>query len=135
VARVPGASIVPASFDAASSTLCSFAVSVRSIPVSFAALSLWWHDTTARVLGQQNDELTVRLLDTPSVNQLDHSGILPGDLAVTRNGVHVMAYLGDSRWIEADPGVGRVITVHVPAEDNEWFRVPMSIVRWSVLSG
>ncbi|MEQ1860347.1 MAG: hypothetical protein ABMA13_10455 [Chthoniobacteraceae bacterium] len=96
------------------------------------ALSLWWHDTTASALGQQHAGLTVHLLDTPSVNQLDHSKVLPGDLAVTRSGVHIMAYLGDNRWIEADPGVGRVITVPAPTNDNEWFRTPMNIVRWTV---
>ena len=98
------------------------------------ALSLWWHDTTASALGQQHAGLTVHLLDTPSVNQLDHTKILPGDLAVTRGGAHIMAYIGDNHWIEADPGAGRVITVPVPANDNGWFRMPMNIVRWSVLS-
>lgn len=98
------------------------------------ALSLWWHDTTASALGQQHAGLTVHLLDTPGINQLDHTKLLPGDLAVTRSGVHIMAYLGDNNWIEADPGVGRVITVSAPANDNEWFRAPMNIVRWSVLS-
>jgi cell wall-associated NlpC family hydrolase len=98
------------------------------------SLALWWHDTSASALGQQQDGLTVHLLDTPSVNQLDHSKILPGDLAVTRNGVHIMAYLGDGQWIEADPGEGRVVTVPVPAQDNLWFKGPMNIVRWSVLS-
>lgn len=54
----------------------------------------------------------------------------PGDLAVTSNGIHIMAYLGDNRWIEADPGIRRVITVTVPANENNWFRIPVNIVRW-----
>src|SRR5262245_25097241 len=41
------------------------------------SLSLWWHDTSARALGQQHAGLTVLLFDTPSVNQLDHARILP----------------------------------------------------------
>lgn len=98
------------------------------------ALSLWWHDCTAAVLGEAQDGLTVHLLDTPSINELDHARILPGDLAVTSSGVHVMAYLGNDTWIEADPGVGRVISVPVPAKDNSWFGSSMKIVRWSVLS-
>ncbi len=44
-----------------------------------------------------------------------------------------MAYLGDNRWIEADPGIGRVVIVLVPSSDNGWFRTPMKIVRWNVL--
>lgn len=98
------------------------------------ALSLWWHDCTASTLGEAHDGITVHLFDTPSVNQLDHSKILPGDLAVTSSGVHIMAYLGSNTWIEADPGVGRVISVPVPAKDNLWFDTSMKIVRWSVLS-
>jgi hypothetical protein len=96
------------------------------------AISLWWHDCTAKALGEQHRGLTVRLLDTPSLNALDHSKLLPGDLAVTSNGVHIMAYIGDHRWIEADPGAGRVITVTAPS-DNPWFHGPMEIVRWSIL--
>ncbi|MEO8351390.1 MAG: NlpC/P60 family protein, partial [Chthoniobacteraceae bacterium] len=73
------------------------------------AIELWWDDCTARALGKKHHGLTVQLLDTPSINTLDHSRILPGDLAVTDNGVHIMAYLGDRRWIEADPDAHRVI--------------------------
>ena len=98
------------------------------------AISLWWHDTTAFELGEAQDGFTTHILDTPSLNQLDHSQILPGDLAVTKSGVHIMAYLGENRWIEADPLAGRVITVQVPTTGNAWFDNPMKIVRWSVLS-
>ena len=68
----------------------------------------------------------------PAINSLDHSNILPGDLAVNVSGVHTMAYLGDKTWIEADPGVKRVIRVSVPAR-NPWFEQPVYIVRWSTL--
>src|SRR5438876_10081891 len=75
---------------------------------------------------------TQRLFSVPSTNSLDHSKILPGDVAVTVSGVHTMAYLGDKTWIEADPGVKRVIRVSVPAR-NPWFEQPVYIVRWSTL--
>jgi len=97
------------------------------------AISLWWHDCSAKALGDQYRGLTVRLLDTPSLNALDHAQILPGDLGVTSNGVHIMAYIGNHRWIEADPGAGRVIIVMAPSKDNPWFHGPMNIVRWSIL--
>jgi cell wall-associated NlpC family hydrolase len=97
------------------------------------AISLWWHDCTASALGDEHRGLTVRVLATPSVNVLDHSKVRPGDLAVTTSGVHIMAYLGNNRWIEADPGEGCVITVTAPSKDNIWFRAPMNIVRWSIL--
>lgn len=97
------------------------------------AADLWWHDCTASALGAGERDQTVPVLDTPSVNALDTSNILPGDLAVTSNGIHIMAYLGENRWIEADPGAGRVITVRVPSRDNGWFDTPMRIVRWKKL--
>lgn len=96
------------------------------------ALWLWWHDCTASDLGEEYRYMTLHVLDTPSVNQLDLSRILPGDLAVTASGVHIMAYLGGNTWIEADPGAGRVITVTTPCETNAWFREPMKIVRWGI---
>ncbi len=96
------------------------------------SLSLWWHDCTASALGEARDGLTTALFDAPSLNQLDPGKLLPGGLAVTREGVHIMAYLGDQRWIEADPLIGRVIIIQVPAEKNAWFHTPMRIVRWSI---
>jgi len=94
---------------------------------------LWWHDTTAKEIGQLHAGQTVHLLDAASINALDDARLLPGDLAVTRDGVHIMAYIGEHTWIEADPGVGRVIRVKTPANDNGWFDVPVRIVRWGIL--
>ena len=50
-------------------------------------------------------------------------------------GLHVLAYLGNNRWIEADPGEGRVIEVG-PTEMNEnpWFQQAVVFVRWRWLS-
>jgi len=97
------------------------------------AIWLWWNDCTAENLGEDNNRMTLHLLDTPAINQLDHSRILPGDLAVTASGVHIMAYLGSNYWIEADPLAHRVITISAPCETNAWFIEPMKIMRWNVL--
>lgn len=96
------------------------------------AVWLWWHDCTAADLGSGNGA-TTRCFTIRSVNTLDHSRILPGDLAVTTSGVHVMAYLGGSLWIEADPSIGRVIIEPAPSARNPWFSMPMNIVRWNIL--
>ena len=96
------------------------------------AISLWWHDCTARALGEGHRGLTAPVLATPSINALDHSAILPGDLAITANGVHILAYLGEHRWIEADPMANKVITVTVPSKGNIWFDGPVNVTRWSV---
>lgn len=97
------------------------------------AIGLWWDDCTASALGEGHHGLTVRVLDTLGINRLDHADILPGDLAVTDSGVHIMAYLGEHRWIEADPNFGRVVILTAPTTESSWFRTPMRIVRWSIL--
>ena len=98
------------------------------------AAGYWWNDCTAAGLGEGFRNLTVPVLETPALNEVDHSDLEPGDLAVTRSGVHVMAYLGNQTWIEADPDVGRVIVVRAPASENRWFATPMKIVRWRLLT-
>jgi cell wall-associated NlpC family hydrolase len=97
------------------------------------SIDLWRHDCTAKELMDGYYNLTIPVLTTPSINVLDHSRILPGDMAVTDSGVHVMAYMGENRWIEADPGVGRVVTLTAPEPHSMWFAGPMKIVRWRVL--
>lgn len=99
------------------------------------ALQLWWHDRSAGDLGDARaGGPTVPLFDAPSLNGLDHSRLLPGDLAVTRSGVHVLAYVGGDTWIEADMEKGRVISVTAPARENSWFDTPMRLVRWEVFA-
>ena len=97
------------------------------------SLWLWWHDCTAKALGEQYCGLTLHLFDAASLNSLDSSRLLPGDIAVASDGVHTMAYVGDNRWIEADPEKERVVSVIVPSSDNVWFQSPMNILRWTIL--
>ncbi len=96
------------------------------------SVALWWNDCSARALGEEYQHRTRLMFSSPSINQLDHSRILPGDIAVTANGVHVLAYLGDRVWIEADPSEQKVIRVQVPSR-NPWFNEPINILRWTVL--
>ena len=93
---------------------------------------VWWHDCTAADFGNDRS-LTSRCFTVPSINRLDHSRVLPGDLAVTTSGAHVMAYFGSDVWIEADPDAGRVITEQAASTENRWFFTPMNIVRWNIL--
>jgi hypothetical protein len=98
------------------------------------SLSLWWNDCSASEMGKARDGLTVHLLDAPNIRDLDHSKIRPGDLAVTKTGVHVLAYIGDETCIEADPEAGRVISIRARKDDNPWFDASVDIVRWSALA-
>jgi NlpC/P60 family len=96
------------------------------------AWDLWWHDASARALRDGYRNLTRTIAAARNLNALDHSKLHPGDLAVTADGVHVLAYLGERTWIEADPELGRVVWLMAPAK-SVWFKVPMRLVRWRAL--
>jgi len=92
------------------------------------ALSLWWNDTSAGKL-LTDTLITEQVTSGKSINSLDIKSILPGDFAVTTDGIHVLVYLGKSTWIEADPNAWKVIKVSVPSK-NYWFWVPVMVKRW-----
>ncbi len=97
------------------------------------AVSLWWQDMSARELGLGAKKEARRLFQIKAIKGFDDSNLRPGDFAVTEGGIHVMAYLGDHLWIEADPGEGKVIVVDGRTTSNPWFGVPVSIMRWKFL--
>ncbi len=96
-------------------------------------ISLWWHDTTAQILGAGYGGRTREVTMCRKLNDLDHSILLPGDLAVSPSGIHVMAYLGNQTWIEADPTEGKVLKFTIPNEKNDYGASPMRIMRWTIL--
>ncbi len=63
------------------------------------------------------------------IHTLDTRSLQPGDLAVTEDGVHVLAYKGGDEWIQADPGIGHVAVLNSKTDDNGWFRAPLTIHR------
>jgi hypothetical protein len=97
------------------------------------SLSLYWHRTTAKVIGEGFAGRTAVTTCT-SLNALDYALLQPGDMAVTAVGDHVMAYLGNRMWIAADPGAGKVTTFTIPEPKNAYFFTPMRIVRWKTLA-
>jgi hypothetical protein len=98
------------------------------------AISLYWHDTNARVIGEGYFGRTVFVTTCTNLNTLDYASLQPGDLAVTTGGDHIMAYLGDKTWIAADPGPGKVTEFHIPEERDPYFSTSMRIVRWKLLA-
>jgi hypothetical protein len=106
-------------------------ISLNPQPIRHA-VDLWWHDCTAKALKDGYRNLTSPLTNAPSVNSTTHLPLNAGDLAITRNGIHVMAFLGNGTWIEADPSVLKVIRVALPT-DNPWFNQAIQIVRWREL--
>jgi len=99
------------------------------------ALELWWFDSSARALGRGYRGYTVPLAISGTVAAIDSSRLTPGDLAVTSDGRHLLAYAGGDNWIQADPGVGSVVTLNARTAHNPWFECEVSIHRWSVLAG
>ena len=95
-----------------------------------SALDLWWNDTTAYEIGRGYDGRTIQVTTCSSLNDVDPSLLLPGDMAVTTSGIHVMAYLGSNKWIGADPGEMKVTIFTTPESKSGWFTSPMNIMRW-----
>ena len=98
-----------------------------------AYLEQWWFDASARALGEGYRDYTKPLGIKGIIREIDHGRLDPGDLAVTVGGVHVLAYAGDGKWIQADPGIRSVATLDGKKDDNGWFRIPVTIHRWRVL--
>jgi cell wall-associated NlpC family hydrolase len=96
------------------------------------AFALRWFDCSANALRQEYRHQTRRTLSVRSIRQLDHTKLQPGDFAITADGVHALAYLGNEVWIEADPAVGRVIKLRA-SEDSPWLNQQVEVMRWRVL--
>jgi hypothetical protein len=96
-------------------------------------LLLWIHDCSAKALRDGYRLWTRQVMEAGSINSLDGSTLEPGDFAVTRNGVHCLAYLGDGKWIQADPVARKVVINRMPVADSAWFEAPVCIMRWSVM--
>ncbi len=90
------------------------------------ACSLWWNDESAKALGAADRSTTRLVRSAASINDLDVRPLRLGDLAVTQDGVHVLAYVGGDEWISADPDRRRVVTDVTPAE-GPWFQVPVRV--------
>ena len=97
-------------------------------------LEHWWFDASAKALGEGYRDYTIPLGISGVIEEMEYAGLEPGDLAVTESGVHVLAYAGGGKWIQADPGFDSVITLDGRNDYNGWFDVPVTIHRWNVLT-
>ena len=93
----------------------------------------WWFDTSAKALGQNYRGFTRPLGICGKLRDLDVDRLLSGDLAVTTDGRHVMVYLRDGKWIQADPMASKVIISHAVQEQNPWFNSRVTVHRWKIL--
>ena len=97
-------------------------------------VSQWWFDASAEALGDGYRDYTSPLKTTGTIQDMDYAELMPGDLAVTTNGLHILAYAGDGQWIQADPGIGAVATLDGRTTDNNWFSMPVTTHRWQLLT-
>lgn len=97
-------------------------------------LEQWWFDASAKSLGTGYRCYTIPLGGGGTIRTMSYQSLQPGDLAVTTNGRHVLAYLGNDRWIQADPGIGRVAALDGRTSENGWFDAPVTTHRWRILA-
>lgn len=98
------------------------------------AAEQWWFDTSAKALGEGYRGFTTNLSLEGNIQSIDTTSLTPGDLAVTKSGIHTLVYLGQGKWIQADPGIGHVATLHGQSDSNTWFEEPVTFHRWKILS-
>lgn len=100
------------------------------------AAQIWWTDFAARDMKESDNSFFQPRFEVASLNPLVDSKVEQGDVAVTRNGVHVLAFVGERTWIQADPnlanGGDKVILTKTDSK-NGWFTQKMVICRWKLL--
>lgn len=99
-----------------------------------AWLEQWWFDASAKALSEGYREYTGATGVSGKIRTMDYTPIEPGDLAITTDGIHALAYAGDGKWIQADPGLGIVANLDGRTDANPWFRIPVTIHRWRMLT-
>jgi hypothetical protein len=102
-----------------------------------SAAEIWWNDCAARNMKEGEDGRYGEQFAASNLNQLAYSRLSIGDLAVTKSGVHVLAFVGGKTWIQADPnlvnGGDKVILTTAPSESG-WFKQGIVICRWTLLN-
>lgn len=94
-----------------------------------SAVALWWFDASAFAMSNQHQYRTIFQFEAENLNDLHDPRLLPGDLAVVMDGKHILAYLGDNQWIDADPMKGKTVIETVP-NSTVWFTLNARVVRW-----
>lgn len=98
------------------------------------ALKSWWFDASAEALanGYQNYISPLDLQGT--VADAPDNRLSPGNLAITKDGKHIMVYIGKDSWISADPLLGKVVVENPSVSSNPWYKVDVAFYEWNVLS-
>lgn len=97
-----------------------------------AWLGEWCFDSSAMAMKWEHRGRTRSLAASGPLWELDKSAPLPGDLAVRADGHHVIVYLGNREWIEADPTLAKVHHWTSGPDDGGWY-ADLSLYRWTLL--
>jgi len=92
----------------------------------------WWFDASALAMREGHRGWTRPLNLAGPLCEIDLAAIQPGDLAVRGDGGHVIVYIGNSRWIQADPTAGKVFQAPAPPQPDPW-TAHMTMHRWTLL--
>ncbi len=98
-----------------------------------AWLNSWWFDSSADALANDYRGFTWPVDVEGTLQDIDPKTINPGDLAITENGVHLLVFLGDGKWIQADPGPNKVLIQDPKVDSSGWFKMKSTIHRWREL--
>jgi len=94
----------------------------------------WWRDMSAQAMGEEAYGYTHMIGNATQLAGYDHATLQVGDLAVAVRGSHVLIYLGDAQWIEANPSDGKVVINRATVESRRsYFNTPVNFVRWRIL--
>lgn len=94
----------------------------------------WFRDLSAKDLLHEKYGYTRVIGKADKLAGYDTSRLKIGDMAVAGDGVHVLIYMGDDRWTEANPDDQKVVTNQATAQSRRgWFNVNVTFVRWWVL--
>ncbi|PCJ54336.1 MAG: hypothetical protein COA79_21995 [Planctomycetota bacterium] len=94
------------------------------------AFKLWWYDCSAKAIRDGYKNFANHKFKAKTINDIDTSKLNIGDIAVTTGGSHILAYIGNNKWIEADPGIRKTVIIKTPSK-NPWFNMPIYILEWS----
>ncbi len=94
----------------------------------------WWHDMSAKAMGAETFGYTREVCRLPKLAGAKITQLKVGDLAITESGVHVLIYLGENRWIEANPEDMRVVANEATVTSiRTYFNQTFKIMRWKWL--
>jgi len=96
----------------------------------FLFMENWWYDSSALALMKNYRKYVVDKKISGTIKTISYKNLKPGDLAITKSGLHVIVYFGNNLWIQADPDKKIVIIQNGKTDKNMWFYQQINIFRW-----